>query len=187
MQSEDRHTRRYSRDDEVLVKRVPLAEERDVQEHDREELAALGEEEGDVVDVREGSVAERAGERACDGNEGEGHEDASGREDRWCGLALGSGCEKVDGAYDSGEDGLDGVEEDGIAPDFRAVDRAVGGRGELLLKVRPRQAVRGRQLWSAMVHQGGLKRLRNQLVCAKTTCWKRNELLTRKRRCPPQR
>lgn len=57
-------------DDEVLVQRVSLAEDGDVKKHDGQELAALGEEEGDVVNMRERGVAEGAGEGVCDRNEG---------------------------------------------------------------------------------------------------------------------
>lgn len=57
-------------DDEVLVQREASAEDGDVEEHDGEELAALGEEEGDVVNVCEAGVSEWAGEAARDGHEG---------------------------------------------------------------------------------------------------------------------
>lgn len=57
-----------------------------MQEHDGKELAALCKQECDIIDMREGSVAEWAGERACNGNEGEGQEDAAGRDDWWDGL-----------------------------------------------------------------------------------------------------
>ena len=58
---EDRHARRHQRDDDVLVQRVRPPEERHVQEHDGQQLARLGEDEGHVVDVRERGVAEGGG------------------------------------------------------------------------------------------------------------------------------
>lgn len=61
MEGEDGDARGDGRDDQVLVEGVALAEDGDVQEHDGEQLAALGQEEGDVVDVREARVPERAG------------------------------------------------------------------------------------------------------------------------------
>lgn len=140
VQGEDGDAERHGRDDEVLVQRIPPAEHGDVQEHDGEQLAALGEEEGDVVEVREGGVPKGAGEAAREGDEGEGGEDAARGDhggDR--AVARRRGVE-VDGAHDGGEDGLDGVEEDGEVPDLGRIGRAVGRRRELLLEVGPRQA-----------------------------------------------
>ena len=76
MEREDGDARRHGRHDEVFVEGVAAAEDGDVEEHDGEEFAAFGEEEGDVVDVGEGGVAEGRGEGACYGYEGEGPEDA---------------------------------------------------------------------------------------------------------------
>lgn len=59
MKGEDGDAGGNERNDEVLVERVAFAEDRQMQEHDGEELAGLGEDEGDVVDVSEGGIAER--------------------------------------------------------------------------------------------------------------------------------
>lgn len=64
MQGEDGDASGDGRDHEVLVQRVAPAEDGDVQEHDGQQLAALGEQEGDVVDVGETRVAEGGGEGA---------------------------------------------------------------------------------------------------------------------------
>lgn len=140
VQREDGDARRDGRDDQVLVQRVALAEERDVEEHDGEQLAALGEEEGDVVDVRQARVAERAGEAARDGDEGQRREDRPGGDDGRDGLALGRRGEEVHGADGGGEEGLDGVEEHGELPLLGGVDVSMRCCRELFLKIRPRQA-----------------------------------------------
>lgn len=140
VQGEDGDAGSDGGDDEVLVEGVPLAEDGDVEEHDGEELAALGEEEGDVVDVGEGGVAKGAGEAAGDGDEGERREDAGRGDDGGRGLAARGRGEKVDASDGGSEEGLDGVEEDGEVPDLGGVFGAVGRGGELLLEVGPGQA-----------------------------------------------
>ena len=62
MQRKDRHAGRDERDDGVFVQRIPLAEDGDVEGHHGQELAGLGEDEGDVIDMFEGGVSERRGE-----------------------------------------------------------------------------------------------------------------------------
>ena len=59
MKGEDGDAGGNERNDEVLVERVAFAEDRQMQEHDGEKLAGLGEDEGDIVDVSEGGIAER--------------------------------------------------------------------------------------------------------------------------------
>lgn len=59
VEGEDGDAGRNGQDDEVLGQRVAAAEEGDVEEHDGEELAGFGEDKGQVIDVREGGVAER--------------------------------------------------------------------------------------------------------------------------------
>lgn len=81
VQGEHGDAGRHGRHHHVLVERVPLAEHGDVQEHDGQQLAALGEQEGDVVDVGEGGVAEGRCEGARDGDEEERRQDARGRDD----------------------------------------------------------------------------------------------------------
>lgn len=61
MKGEDGDAGGNERNDEILVERVAFAEDSQMQEHDREELAGLGENEGDIVDVSEGGIAERGG------------------------------------------------------------------------------------------------------------------------------
>lgn len=125
--------RRHGRDDEVLVQRVALAEDGDVEEHDGEQLAALGEQKGDVVDVRQARVAKRAGQAARDGDEGQGREDAARGDDGRDGAAAGGRGEEVDEADGGGEDGLDRVEEDGEVPNFLRTSGTVRRRRQLLL------------------------------------------------------
>lgn len=56
-------------DDEVFVEGVAFAENGEVQEHDGEQLAGFGEDEGDVVYMRQTRVAEGGGEGGGDGHE----------------------------------------------------------------------------------------------------------------------
>ena len=51
MKSEYRDAEGDQEDNEVFVERVGAAEESDVEEHDGEELAGFGQDEGQVVDV----------------------------------------------------------------------------------------------------------------------------------------
>ncbi|KAK5631994.1 hypothetical protein RRF57_007708 [Xylaria bambusicola] len=81
MQREDGDAGRHGRHDHVLVQRIPLAEDGDVQKHDGEQFAALGEQEGDVVDVRERGVTEGGRERARQRHEEQRHQYARGRDD----------------------------------------------------------------------------------------------------------
>lgn len=91
MQGEHGHACRDRRYDEVFVQRVAFPEDGDVEEHDRQQFAALGEDEGDVVDMGQGSVAEGGGEGRCEGHEEERGEDGAGGEDwRWGGAAGGA-------------------------------------------------------------------------------------------------
>lgn len=68
MQGEDSHAHGHSRDDKVLVQGIPAAKDGDVEEHNRQQLAALCKEERDVVDMRKRRVAKRTSEAACDGD-----------------------------------------------------------------------------------------------------------------------
>lgn len=81
VQGEDGDASRHGGHDHVLVKRVALAEDGDVEEHDGQQLAALCEQEGDVVDVGEGGVAEGGREGARQGDEQQRHQDARGWDD----------------------------------------------------------------------------------------------------------
>ena len=100
-------------DDEVLVQGVALAEEGDVQEHDGQQLAALGEDVGDVVDVVEGGVAEGGGQGVCEGDEEQRGQDAAVGDHGRHGLALGRHGDAEELAAGRGEEGLDGQQEDG--------------------------------------------------------------------------
>ena len=48
--------------DEVFVQRISLAEDCQMQKHHRKKFARFGENESDVVDVREGCIAKRGGQ-----------------------------------------------------------------------------------------------------------------------------
>lgn len=106
---ENRNAGRYERDHEIFVERVGFPEDGEVQEHDGEELAGFGEDEGYVVDVGEGGVAEGGGEGGGYGDEDEGEEDCAGGEDGGWGGGGGGGEEEVNVACEGGEGGLDGV------------------------------------------------------------------------------
>ena len=135
VQREDGHAARHGRDDQVLVQRVALAEDGDVQEHDGQQLAALCEDEGDVVDVRERGVAEGRGERVGEGDEEERGQDGARGDQGGSGLPAGRTEDAEELAAGRGEERLDGEEEDG---ELEALAfRAVGGGRELLLEVGP--------------------------------------------------
>lgn len=97
----------YERYDEVLVERVGFAENGKVEEHDGEEFAGFGEDEGYVVDVGEGGVSKGGGEGRGYGDEEERREDGAGREDGRGGFRTGE--VKVDVTDQRGESGLDCV------------------------------------------------------------------------------
>lgn len=59
MEGEDGDAGGNERNDEVFVERIAFAEDCQMQEHDGEELAGFGENEGDIVDVSERGIAER--------------------------------------------------------------------------------------------------------------------------------
>lgn len=138
VQRKHRHPRRDRRDDAVLVQRVALAEHGDVQQHDGEELAALGEDVGDVVDVGEGGVAEGGGEGVGKGDEEERGEDAAVGDHARDGAAARRAEVGEEQAADAGEEGLDRQEEDGELEALAG--GAVFGRCELLLEVGPCEA-----------------------------------------------
>ena len=79
---------------EVFVERVGFPEDGEVEEHDGEEFAGFGEDEGYVVDVGEGGVAKGGGEGGGYGDEEERREDGAGREDG--GSGVGGGEVEVD-------------------------------------------------------------------------------------------
>lgn len=141
VQREDGHARRHGRDDEVLLQGVPAPEERDVEKHDGQQLARLGEREGDVVDVRERGHAEGRGQRLREGDQEQRREHAVRGDDGRDGLAAGRGPPEIQGAGDGGEDRLDGEEEDGELPHLgRAVEVGIGRRCDALLEPCPADA-----------------------------------------------
>jgi hypothetical protein len=81
VQGEDGNASGDRGDDEVLVEWVAATEEGYVEEHDGQQLTALGEQKGDVVNMGEAGVAKGAGETAGDGDEGERCKDAGRRND----------------------------------------------------------------------------------------------------------
>ena len=140
VEGEDGHAAGDGRDYEVLVQRVALAEDGDVEEHHRQELARLGEDVGDVVDVGEGGVAERGGEGVGEGDEEERGEDLFVGDERGHGLAPWRGEDGEELAAEEGEEGLDCEEEDGELEALRGGGGAVGGGRELFLEVGPCEA-----------------------------------------------
>ena len=49
------------RDDKIFIEGIVFAKNGQVQEHDWKELAGLGQNEGNIVDMREGGIAEGGG------------------------------------------------------------------------------------------------------------------------------
>lgn len=141
VQREDGDAGGHGGDDHVLVQRVALLEDGDVQEHDGQQLAALGEQEGDVVDVGERGVAEGGGEGARQRDEEQRHQDARRRDDGRHGRALGRAEPQIHGARRGGEERLDGVQEHGVLEQLGLAWRAVRCRRELFLEIRPGEAI----------------------------------------------
>lgn len=138
VQREDGDAGGHSRDNQVLLQGVPPPEESDVEEHYGQQLARLGQREGDVVDVRERCHAERRGQRLREGDQEKRREHAVRGDDWRDGLAAGRGPPEVQGAGDRGQDRLDGKEEDGELPHLgRAVAIGVGRRRDALLEPCP--------------------------------------------------
>jgi hypothetical protein len=81
VQSKDCYTSRDECHNAVLVERILAAEESNVQSHDREKLARLGQNEGNVVDVLERSIAKGGSQRRCDGDQEHGEDDTAARKD----------------------------------------------------------------------------------------------------------
>lgn len=69
MEGEDSDTASDREHDEVLVQREAFLKERDVEKHDGEEFARLCEDEGDVVNVGKGCIAEGGRETRSNGYE----------------------------------------------------------------------------------------------------------------------
>ena len=108
VQGEDGDAGGHGGDDEVLVERVALAEDGDVQEHDGQQLARLGEDEGDVVDVGERGVAEGGSEGRGEGHQEQRRDDGARGEDRGAADARGRAEEEVEVARQEGKGRLDG-------------------------------------------------------------------------------
>lgn len=142
VQGEDGHTRGDGSDDQILVEGIALPEDGNVQEHDGEQLAALGQQKGNVVDVRKAGIAKGTRQTVGDGDERERPEDAARGENRRDGRAFRSRGQEIDEAYRGGEQRLDGVEEDGEVPDLWRVGRTVGLGCQFLLEERPGQTLR---------------------------------------------
>lgn len=113
-----------------------------MEEHDREQLAALGEQEGDVVDVREARVPEGAGEGAGERDEEEGPEDAARGDDGRDGVSARRAGVEVDGSRRRGEERLDRVQEHRVLEHLGRARCAVGRRREFLLEVSPGEAAK---------------------------------------------
>lgn len=133
VQREHRHARRHGGHNQILVQRIPALEDGDVQQHDGEQLAALGEQEGDVVDVGEGRVAEGGCERACERDEQQRRQDPARGYNRRDGLPARRAEVQVQRAGRRGEQRLDRVKEHRVLEDLGGPGRAVWCRRELLL------------------------------------------------------
>jgi hypothetical protein len=72
VQREDGNPQGHGRHHQVLVQRVALAEDGNMEEHDGEQLAALGEDKGDVVNVGQRGVAKGGREGVCESDEKQG-------------------------------------------------------------------------------------------------------------------
>lgn len=80
-----------------------------MQEHDGEQLAGLGEDEGQVVNVRETGISEGRGERRGDADEEQRDDDLARGEDRRYLLSGRRREEEVEKSGYCRECGLDGV------------------------------------------------------------------------------
>lgn len=159
MQGEDGDAGGYEQDDEVFVKRVAFAEDGQVEEHYREELAGFGEDVGYVIYVGEGSVAEGRGEGGGDGDKEEGKEDAGGGENGGCMCGGAVGSEEVNVPGEGGEAGLNCVEEDRVLECGRGGDLgAVVGGENAFLEDGPGETVAWLVgFWTVQNHPGSLQ------------------------------
>lgn len=111
-----------------------------MEEHDRQQLAALRQYKRDIVNVFQACVAERRSKGACDGDGEEKGEDLGGGKDgRDAALVCfrGPRCSgpEIEKACAGGEGGLDCVEDDGVGE--AEVFGAVGCGRYFLLEVGP--------------------------------------------------
>lgn len=141
VQRKYRDTAGNSSNDKVLVERIALAEDGDMQEHDGEQFAALCKNKGDIVDMRKRGIPKRSGEGIRKGDEKEGREDLAVGNHGGDGLSAGRGKVCKEQSAGAGKEGLNGEEEDG---ELEALARgAVGGCGQLFLEKSPCQAFNG--------------------------------------------
>lgn len=111
VQSERGHTQGNHEDNTVLIQRVLLAEDRQVEKHDGKKLAGFGEDEGKVVDMRQTGVTEGRSERRRDAHQNQWEEDPAGGEYRGDLLTLWGGEQEVCEASNRGKRGLNGVQD----------------------------------------------------------------------------
>lgn len=114
MKGECSHSEGDQEDDAVLIQRVSLAEDGQVEEHDGQKLARFGEDEGEVVDVRETGISEGRCERRGDADQEQGKDDFLGWEGRGDLMAGRSRKEQVQEAGDGGKGRLDRVQDNRV-------------------------------------------------------------------------
>lgn len=112
-----------------------------MEEHNWEQLAGLCEDEGYVVDVREGGISEGGSQGACDGYQGEREYDAVVWEDGRGFCALRGVEAEVEVANGGCEEGLHCIEEDGEFEQFGGGRGAVWSGRQALLKKSPGETV----------------------------------------------
>lgn len=109
VEGEDGDAGGNERNDEIFVERVALAEDGQMQKHDGQKLAGFGEDEGDIVDVRQGGIAEWGSQGGGDGDENEGKKNGAGGKYGGRRSSSRGGDEEVDVTRYGGKSRLDGV------------------------------------------------------------------------------
>lgn len=81
MERECRDSQRNQKDNPIFIQRVTLPEDRQMQEHNRQELAGLCQNEGQIVDMRQTGISEGRSQRRGDADEKQRKEDFTRRKD----------------------------------------------------------------------------------------------------------
>lgn len=111
VECECRNTQCNHQHNTVLVQGVSLAEDGEVQDHNGEELAGLGKNECQVVDMGKTGVTEGRGEGRGDADKDQREEYTASGKDRGNALAFRCREEEVCEACNGGERGLDRIQD----------------------------------------------------------------------------
>lgn len=115
MQCKDSYASRHRGDDKILVQGVLPSEQRDMQSHDRQQLARFRENVGNIVDMRQGGIAKGRCQRRYECCEEKRRKYATVGKYSWCCRTSRGEDSEVEQAGNAGKGTLDGVQEDRVA------------------------------------------------------------------------